>query len=189
MLGVSHLFTTFIWKQGPAVAASGGHKYPPTHQPRNQRTELHSSWRVRGTLKRRKQKKGPTFYIENLSKSLTKQCTKDVWGRLWAAQLKLNFATGRAAAVATHLTKEGSGLWVCPNYLPAQIKHSTLFGRTQQKLESQQHIIQYTIQKTGHTKVWPELLEKKQQWSRPRKTQMWSLPKTIKQLLKLTSGE
>ena len=82
VLGVSHLFTTFIWKQGPAVAASGGHKYPPTHQPRNQRTELHSSWRVRGTLKRRKQKKGPTFYIENLSKSLTKQCTKDVWGRL-----------------------------------------------------------------------------------------------------------
>ena len=34
--------------KAPAVAGSGAHNYPPTQQPRNQRTELHSSWKVRG---------------------------------------------------------------------------------------------------------------------------------------------
>lgn len=59
---------------------------------------------------------------------------KHVWGRLWAAQLKLNFTTGRAAAVATHLTEKTFGLWVCPNYLPGHIKHSTLFGERNRSL-------------------------------------------------------
>lgn len=34
--------------KAPAVAGSGAHNYPPTQQPRNQRTELRSSWKVRG---------------------------------------------------------------------------------------------------------------------------------------------